>query len=246
MRRLSSGRLGVAVVLGVAAMVLVTCFASGVRTSAASVTSTRRAVAAASTGRSHQYGERRAAPSGRVVGVQQALLRPVRGRRGGAKGVAAVPRGVGRLLSDVIGSSLRSYWAYRRGSSVIARNQRQHFTARYSRSGLVVSVAGETLRLALRRVVMGSGVRMIGARRLGVAANRLQYRYQGVTETDANGPMGIEQTFRVAAPAHGHPRRLTPTTRPADGLRRPARRATPPALTRRSIRRTAPTTRSAN
>jgi hypothetical protein len=79
-----------------------------------------------------------------------------------------------------------------------ARNPAQGFTARFGRSGTVISSGSARFTVALRGVGRGRSVRAFAAGSPRVSANRVTYAWHGVREWWANGPLGLEQGFELA------------------------------------------------
>jgi RHS repeat-associated protein len=78
-------------------------------------------------------------------------------------------------------------------------------------SGLTVSAGGSQLSLALASVVEGGHVLRAARTAPTVSDDRVVYRRPGVTETDVNGPAGVEQTFVVDQRSPKVPRRVVLT-----------------------------------
>ena len=85
------------------------------------------------------------------------------------------------------------------GSLVVA-NQAQEFSARLDRNGFLVQAGTSSWGLSLTGVGRGDVVATPGSGTLDSAANRVEVRRGLLTEWYANGPLGLEHGFTLAAP----------------------------------------------
>jgi hypothetical protein len=100
-------------------------------------------------------------------------------------------------ISDALARDDARYAARVAGGAVTARNDRHGFHVEYGPDGpTIVSGAGS---IALRLVAAGRGEALVpvGAARPRADANRVEYRRDGLSEWYANGPLGLQQGFRV-------------------------------------------------
>jgi hypothetical protein len=125
---------------------------------------------------------------------------------GSARGLAVLPVAIRGPISSALGRELDGY----RITRLEARNGAQRLRASFSSAGATIQrAAGGHVRLALASVGRaGSAPRRLGAAVAPTArANRVDYRYRGLTESWANGPLGLEQSFVVDAPPAGRANR---------------------------------------
>jgi hypothetical protein len=108
-------------------------------------------------------------------------------------------------ISRALGADDRAYWARSAGSAVVMENARQRLSARFSATGVAVSAPAGALDLRLRGISSIPSTAVQPSAR----ANRVSYVRGSVTEWYANGPMGLEQGFRVARPVGAHADTLT-------------------------------------
>jgi len=80
-----------------------------------------------------------------------------------------------------------------------AVNPVQRFRAGFSRRGVTVASGDAQLEMKLSAYGHGSALRPVGLVAPRVGANRVSYAHGPLTEWYANGPLGIEQGFDVAA-----------------------------------------------
>jgi len=92
----------------------------------------------------------------------------------------------------------RSAPAYRL-EGLRAVNPDQHLHTRFSRRGVTVASGTARLGMALSAYGHGSTLRPVGPAVPRASANRVRYAHGALTEWYANGPLGIEQGFDVAA-----------------------------------------------
>jgi IPT/TIG domain len=138
------------------------------------------------------------------------------GRRGAGLPPAALAR-----VSGQIGRDQPGYWLTAGGGgAVIAHNASNGLWARFDRSGVLVRVLGGRLGLSLRGFGRGVRLRGVTGARPQVARNRVSYRRKGLLEWYVNGPLGLEQGFRVTArPTGSAGMPLTLALRISGGLR---------------------------
>jgi len=116
----------------------------------------------------------------------------VPGRDRAARGVAAERGLAGRDLSGY------------RVAGLSAGNPAQRFGVSFSPAGASVLDRGVKLSVGLSGFGYESALRELGSAAPRVSANRVSYRFGSLTEWYANGPLGLEQGFALAArPAAG-------------------------------------------
>jgi hypothetical protein len=78
-------------------------------------------------------------------------------------------------------------------------NPAQHLRADFSRRGVTVASGTARLGMSLSAYGHGNALRPVGSAVPRASANRVRYAHGALTEWYANGPLGIEQGFDVAA-----------------------------------------------
>jgi hypothetical protein len=116
-----------------------------------------------------------------------------------AQTLAALPPAARSLVSRTIGHDQAAFRARRSPDGVAFRNAAQGLRAAFSKHGMSVDAAGVRFTLALR-AYGGASLGPVAPR---VDGNRISYRRGLVTEWYANGPLGVEQGFTLAAPPRG-------------------------------------------
>ena len=147
------------------------------------------------------------APSSRT-GSRHAL-KPHRGAR--------ISIGLAAAASGSIGASERSFWAVRRGDSLMTEGGgiRSSFTS----SGPNLRVAHGTLGLSLVGVGHGQHLRRVAGAPPSGSGNQVIYRQGSIGESYRNGPYGLEQGFTVAHRPQGGPGSLVLALRVGGSLR---------------------------
>jgi uncharacterized repeat protein (TIGR02543 family) len=121
---------------------------------------------------------------------------------------ASVSLAAGDAVSAALGRAGASYIARRgAGGRLGAQNARGHLRITFSALGATVASHDTWVRFGL------AGARSVVPT---VSANRVSYRYPGITEWFANGPAGLEQGFTITRP---HPGRWLSVTVGAAGNR---------------------------
>jgi len=118
-------------------------------------------------------------------------------------------------VSRALGADDSAYWARRSATGVYVSNPRQGLRARFDAAGVSISSAGGSLDLSLRSI---SGMAPAAVAPT-VRSNRISYARGALSEWYANGPMGLEQGFRIARPLGSDPHRLTLTLALGGSLR---------------------------
>ena len=99
-------------------------------------------------------------------------------------------------ISRALGADNHAYWATSTGPVLATKNISQQLSARYSATGVAVSNPAGRVDLSLLGI---SGVPATAVKPTA-HANRITYARGAVSEWYANGPMGLEQGYRVAHP----------------------------------------------
>jgi len=103
------------------------------------------------------------------------------------------------LAQGSVSSALgRDETAYRvRG--LVAVNPAQHLRVRFSPRFVTVAAGGEGIALTLAKYGYATALRTLVGVTPHVSANRVSYTHGSLTEWFVNGPLGLEQTFDLAA-----------------------------------------------
>jgi hypothetical protein len=108
-------------------------------------------------------------------------------------------------VSRIFGRDDHSYCVVWDGAGLELRNPRERVGAWFDRRGLVIRSGRAWLGLGLSGYGYGRSLRAVGVVVPVAQANRVVYRHGGIEEWFANGPLGLEQGFGLAArPGTGH------------------------------------------
>jgi len=110
-------------------------------------------------------------------------------------GLTSLPLAAQGPVSAALGRDAPAY----RVTGLRAVNPAQRLHAGFSRRGIVVASRTARLGMSLSAYGHGSTLRSVGAAGPRTSANRVRYAHGALTEWYANGPMGIEQGFDLAA-----------------------------------------------
>jgi hypothetical protein len=110
-------------------------------------------------------------------------------------GLESLPLAAQGPVSASLGQDAPAY----RLEGLQAVNPEQHLHTRFSRRGVMVASGTAQLGMAFSAYGHGSTLRPVGAAVPRASANRVRYAHGALTEWYANGPLGIEQGFDVAA-----------------------------------------------
>ena len=123
------------------------------------------------------------------------LRRPIASHTGSSW--AQVPPLAQLAISRALGVDDRAYWARSTAAGAVARSHAQDLTASFDSGGATVRAPGGRLGLSLREISAGDMRLRAPAARPTVEGSRVSYRRGTVSEWYANGPLGLEQGFRV-------------------------------------------------
>ena len=128
-----------------------------------------------------------------------------------SRGLASLPLTAQAPVSAALGVSDKSYAAHVEDGTIVAANPAQRLRARFDRSGAEIRAGSARVGLLLQSLGAGSSLAPVAAVSPSAEGNRVVYSYQGVRESFVNGPLGVDQSFKVAhAPAaHGGPLTLS-------------------------------------
>ncbi len=111
------------------------------------------------------------------------------------RGLESLPPAAQGPVSASLGQDAPAY----RLEGLRAVNPEQHLHTRFSSRGIIVSSGTAQLGMALSAYGYGSALRSVEAAVPRASANRVRYAHGALREWYANGPLGIEQGFDVAA-----------------------------------------------
>ena len=103
-------------------------------------------------------------------------------------------------VSRILGRDEPGYLVVRADGGFVARNRAQRLAARFSAAGVTLHSGGLLVGMRLRGYGYGSQVMRVAARAPSALANRVVYRNGPLTQWYANGPLGLEQGYTLAAP----------------------------------------------
>src|SRR5579884_600040 len=121
---------------------------------------------------------------------------PAAMRHGGG---ASLPLAAQGAVSRVLGGVEPGDRAVRVGAAAALTNSRQRLHVWFDRRGAMIHADGARLGLTLRAWGHGARLRPLGAVAPRARANEVVYQRGGLAEWYANGPLGLEQGFTVAA-----------------------------------------------
>jgi hypothetical protein len=140
-----------------------------------------------------------------ALGGVVALLAPpgltVRRATSATHGLASLPMAAQGPVSAALGHDDPAY----RVAGLRAANPAQRLRVQFSSHGVAVAAGAARLGLTLTAYGYASALRPLGSAAPQVSANRVNYAHGSLREWYANGPLGLEQSFELAArPRAGH------------------------------------------
>jgi hypothetical protein len=136
--------------------------------------------------------------------VVRGLSRPALSRGG----IALVPIRLRGSLSVALGADQRLFWGRRSVAGSVAFGSRARGLLAVLSPGGALSVSGTSgVRIRLGRLAVGRDgdpVRSLGGDRVRLTRNRAEVSGDGVRESVASGPLGVEQSFTIASRPAGH------------------------------------------
>ena len=126
---------------------------------------------------------------------------PTATRAGRATGtqLSLLPRTAQAQVSASLGSADPSYRVSSSGAGFQAINPAQRLRVHFQRSGVLLDSGRESFTLRLDGLGYGSSPPAVGDVLSHAGTNRVTYTGAGLSEWYANGPLGVEQGFTVAA-----------------------------------------------
>ncbi len=126
-----------------------------------------------------------------------------------APGHARRSAGVLGAVSSQLGAADPAYRAVAREGTIAAGNPVQHLALRFTAAGMTARATGATLGLSLTRYGHRGALRHAEAVTPRASGNLVVYDYGALTETFANGPAGVEQSFTLRSAPPGTAGALT-------------------------------------
>jgi hypothetical protein len=126
-------------------------------------------------------------------------LRHERTAKTGTEALSSLPQPARAMVSRVLGRDVPAYQAGVVRGEVRIRNARQRLSARFTTGGVQVRAGTDRFGLRLQAAGYGDKLRPVVPAAPRVAGNRVSYRRGALTEWYANGPLGLEQGFTLAA-----------------------------------------------
>ena len=118
--------------------------------------------------------------------------------------MVALPPAARVPVSNALGASAGGYAVRTSHGALALTNSAQRLRASFDRSGAHFRAGTTRFGLGLVGVGAAGAVRSLTAVTPTARGNRVSYAGRGVTESFINGPLGVEQTFKIAhAPAPG-------------------------------------------
>jgi len=118
-------------------------------------------------------------------------------------GIAELPLAARFAISRVLGQEDERYRAQGRPGGYGLENPAQGLSARLDAGGLELRGAGMGLRLALSGWGYGEAIEELGEAAPRAAGNWIEYRRGALGEWYVNGPLGLQQGFRLERPPQG-------------------------------------------
>jgi len=107
-------------------------------------------------------------------------------------------------ISRSLGTAEPLFWAHRDGTGWAMANRHQGFAVNFAGSSLRFAAHGGRLSLGLAALGFGRALHALPPATLTASRNRVSSTSGSLSEQFANGPLGLEQSFSVAAPPAGN------------------------------------------
>ena len=114
------------------------------------------------------------------------------------EGLLSLPPAAQWPVSATLGAESAAYRVSATAGGLTAMTPAQRLSSRFSRSGVSVASGQTRLGLSLRAIGYGSTLVAVGAVVPSAHGNRVVYGHRGLSESYANGPLGLEQSFTIA------------------------------------------------
>jgi len=115
-----------------------------------------------------------------------------------ANGLSSLPAEAQGPISAALGKDDSGYWVRPSADGVSGENPQQGLAAEFTRHGAQVRKGNLRLELETRAYGYGDARHSLNAVAPHANANRVEYRWDGLTEWYENGPLGVEQGFTLA------------------------------------------------
>ena len=116
-------------------------------------------------------------------------------------GLSTLPLAARGLVSAALGAHSSAYVVGTSSRGLEARNPAEGLRMRFGRSGVQVRSGDIQVRLGLRAAGYGDSLHGFRPVVPTTRANRVIYSRAGISESYANGPLGLEQSFTLARSA---------------------------------------------
>ena len=114
------------------------------------------------------------------------------------KGLASVPLEAQSSISSIVGRDLPGYEARPRADGFEAENKRDKLAVHFTGEGVELLSGTAFWKTALRSYGYGEARRAVPAAVPEASSNRVEYHRGVLTEWYVNGPLGLEQGFRLS------------------------------------------------
>ena len=121
------------------------------------------------------------------------------------KGLLSLPLAAQGPVSAELGADGPAYRVAADQGGFRATNPAQHLSSSFTSVGVSVTSGATRVGFSLRAIGYGSALRSVAAVAPRARGNRVVYAHAGVTESYANGPLGLEQGFTLAHAPAGSP-----------------------------------------
>jgi FG-GAP repeat len=139
-------------------------------------------------------------PTVRLSGTLANAARPGASPSTSSTGLSSLPRDAQRPISAALGKDNSRYWAHANADGFSAENPQHVLGINFARLGVELESHNLRWRLETRGYGYGDALRPLSPVAPHATANRVEYRRGAATEWYLNGPMGLEQGFRLAEP----------------------------------------------
>jgi len=120
-------------------------------------------------------------------------------RQAATAGLDAVPEPAQSAISRLLGRKSVSYRVRALSTRLGMRNTAQGLGATFGRRGVTIDAGKTQLGLQLQGYGRGNSLHPVRSTAPEAHANRVSYRHGPLTEWYANGPLGLEQGFRLSS-----------------------------------------------
>ncbi len=118
-------------------------------------------------------------------------------------GLGVLPSAAWGPVSTALGAADSAYRVHAAAGGFTATSAAQRLHSRFDRAGVLLSSGATHLGMSVRAIGYGASLRALGSVVPRIDANRVVYAREGLRETYANGPLGLEQGFTIARAPSG-------------------------------------------